>query len=310
MKRWFQAIAAAALIAALLASCGGGGDGKLDLRLRLEQGKTYGTKMVAEQTITQTIQGQTMDVKQTIGMAYTYAVKKVESDGTALVDVTYTWIGYKQDGPMGNVEYDSSNPPATIPDAAIGYAALLGQGFSMKMTPLGEVADMEGIDDLLERILDVLNVPAGSARDAILESLETQFGEQAMKESFEKASAIYPNKPVAVGDSWSKKVALAMGMPMILDNTWTLKSRKDGVAFVDVTSTIQPNPDAAPMEVSGMTISYELSGEQSGTLEVVEATGWLAAAHMTQNVSGQISAAGMTWPLTIVSDIRFEPWEK
>jgi hypothetical protein len=31
---------------------------------------------------------------------------------------------------------------------------------------------------------------------------------------------------------------------------------------------------------------------------------------MKQNLSGQISAAGMTWPLTIVSDIRFEPWEK
>jgi hypothetical protein len=31
---------------------------------------------------------------------------------------------------------------------------------------------------------------------------------------------------------------------------------------------------------------------------------------MKQNLSGQISAAGMTWPVTIVSDIGFEPWKK
>ena len=298
------------LIAVMLFSCGSGGSKNLDLRLRLEQGKSYGMKMVADQTITQTIQGQTQDVKQTIGMAYTYDVKKVESDGSALVDVTYDWVLYSQDGPMGKSEYDSSNPPASIPDAAVGYAALLGQGFSMKITPLGEVADIQGIDALLSHVLDTLNVPAGSARDAIQDSLESQFGEEAMKESFEKATAIYPEKPVALGDSWSKKLVLAMGMPMIVDSTWTLKSRKDGVALVDVKSTIVPNPDAKPMEISGMTIAYEVSGDQSGTLELDEATGWPLRSNMKQSLSGQISAADMTWPIAIVSDIRFEPWKK
>jgi hypothetical protein len=266
--------------------------------------------MVADQTITQTIQAQTQQIKQTIGMAYTYKVTKVESDGSALVDAVYEWILYSQDGPMGKSEYDSSKPPATIPDAAVGYAALLGQGFSMKLTPLGEVADIQGVDALLSHILDVLNVPAGSARDAIQKTLEAQFGEEALAESFEKATAIYPDKPLSVGDSWSKKLALATGMPMIIDNTWTLKSRKDGVAFVDVKSKIAPNPDAKPLEISGMTVSYELSGDQSGSLELDEATGWPLKSTMKQNLSGQISAAGMTWPLTIVSDIRFEPWEK
>ena len=309
MKRILLIVGILALVAGMLFSCGGGSK-KLDLRLRLGQGKSYSTKMVADQTITQTIQGQTQEIKQTIGMAYTYDVKKVESDGSAQVDIAYDWILYSQDGPMGKSEYDSSNPPATLPDAALGYAALLGKGFSMTVTPLGEVTGVQGIDALLWGILDTLNVPAGSTRDALLENLQAQFGEEAMKESFEKATAIYPEKPVAVGDSWSKKLVLAMGMPMIVDNTWTLKSRKDGVAFVDVKSTIAPNPDAKPMEISGMTVSYEVSGDQNGTLELDEATGWPLRSNMTQNLSGQISAAGMTWPITIVSDIRFEPWKK
>lgn len=309
MKRTLLVVGILALVAGMLLSCGGGIK-KLDLQLRLEQGKTYGTKMVADQTITQTIQGQTQDIQQTIGMAYTYKVTKVESDGSALVDAVYEWILYSQDGPMGKSEYDSSKPPATIPDAAVGYAALLGQGFSMKLTPLGEVADIQGVDAMLSSILDALNVPEGSARDAVQETLEAQFGEEALAESFEKATAIYPDKSLSAGDSWSKRLTLATGMPMIIDNTWTLKSRKDGVAFVDVKSTIAPNPDAEPLEISGMSVSYEVSGDQTGTLELDEATGWPLRSHMTQNLSGQISAAGMTWPVTITSTIVFEPWEK
>jgi len=296
-------------ILALLASCGGGSK-KLDLRLRLEAGKSYGVKMTADQTVTQTLAGQTQTINQTIGMAYTYDVQSVGSDGTMLVKVTYDWVLYTQDGPMGKVSYDSANPPATIPEAALGYAALVGKGFSAKMTPTGDITDVQGVDEMIAQMLDTLGVPEGSARAELEASLRSQFGGEALKESFEKAAFFYPDKPVAVGDSWSRPIALESGMPMILDTTWTLKARKNGIATVEARSNVQPNPGAKPLEMAGMTITYELSGEQTGTMELDEKTGWPVSATMKQNLTGQISAMGMTWPMTIVSDIRFEPWKK
>lgn len=309
MRRHILALVGILVIVALLASCGGGVK-KLDLRLRLEAGKSYGAKMVADQTITQTLAGQTQTMSQTIGMAYTYHVQGVESDGTMRVKVTYDWVRVGQDGPMGSFSYDSANPPATIPDAALGYAALVGQGFSMQMRPNGEIVDVQGVDEMLSHMLDVMGVPAGSARDELEASLRSQFGSEALKESFEKAALFYPDKPMAIGESWSKDIALETGMPMVLATKWTLKARKDGVAVVETRSDIQRNPEAKPVEMAGLTITYELSGEQSGSMELDEKTGWLLRGALKQNLAGQISAMGMTWPMTIVSDIRFEPWGK
>ncbi len=308
-KKRIVILMCALVILALLASCGGGSK-KLDLRLRLEAGKSYGAKMIADQILTQTLAGQTQTMTQTVGMAYTYDVQSVEPDGTMLVKATYDWVLYKQDGPLGKVSYDSANPPASVPQAALGYAALVGQGFTMRLKPTGEIVDVQGVDEMIAQMLDALGVPAGSARDELEASLRSQFGGEALKESFEKAGLFYPDKPVAVGDSWSKPIALESGVPMVLDTTWTLKARKNGVATVEARSNVQRNPGAKPLEMAGMTISYEMSGEQTGTMELDEKTGWPVSATMKQNLTGQISAMGMTWPMTIVSDIRFEPWKK
>ncbi len=297
------------VIVALLVSCGGGSK-KLDLKLRLEPGKSYGAKMIADQTITQTLMGQTQTITQSIGMGYTYQVQSVDPDGSMWVKITYDWVSYKQDSPMGKVSYDSANPPATVPQAAIGYAALVGRGFSAKITPTGEMTDVRGADQMVAEILGAMNLPAGSARDQVEALLRTQLSDEALKDSFEKAALFYPDKPVAVGDSWSGQIALASGMPMILDTTWTLKARKNGVATVETRSDARPNPGAKPLELAGMSISYELSGVQSGSMDLDEKTGWLLGGTLKQDVSGKVSAMGTSWPITIVSNIRFEPWQK
>jgi hypothetical protein len=297
------------VIVALLVSCGGGTK-KLDLKLRLEPGKSYGAKMIADQTITQTLMGQTQTITQSIGMGYTYQVQSVDPDGSMWVKITYDWVSYKQDSPMGKVSYDSANPPATVPQAAIGYAALVGRGFSAKITPTGEMTDVRGADQMVAEILGAMNLPAGSARDQVEALLRTQLSDEALKDSFEKAALFYPDKPIAVGDSWSGQIALASGMPMILDTTWTLKARKNGVATVETRSDARPNPGAKPLELAGMSISYELSGVQSGSMDLDEKTGWLLGGTLKQDVSGKVSAMGTSWPITIVSNIRFEPWQK
>ena len=297
------------VIVALLVSCGGGTK-KLDLKLRLEPGKSYGAKMIADQTITQTLMGQTQTITQSIGMGYTYQVQSVDPDGSMWVKITYDWVSYKQDSPMGKVSYDSANPPATVPEAAIGYAALVGRGFSAKITPTGEMTDVRGADQMVAEILGAMNLPAGSARDQVEALLRTQLSDEALKDSFEKAALFYPDKPIAVGDSWSGQIALASGMPMILDTTWTLKARKNSVATVETRSDARPNPGAKPLELAGMSISYELSGVQSGSMDLDEKTGWLLGGTLKQDVSGKVSAMGTSWPITIVSNIRFEPWQK
>lgn len=312
MKKALFAVLAILLVVSLVAACGPD-TGKADLRLRLKKGETYNLRMTADQKISQTIQGQKQDIAQTIGMGYTFSVVDVEADGTASVKVTYQSVVYKQDSPLGKFEYDSTKPGTTVPDAAKGFSALVGQGFSMKISPTGTVKDVQGVDAMLTQMIAKLDLPAGPTKDALAKSLRDQFGDQALKDSMASTMNIYPDKAVGVGESWSRKIVISTGFPLTTDNTWTLKERKNGVATIEASSKISSNPDAPPIVIDPMKLRYDLSGEQKGTLELQESTGWTIRATMTQKLSGQVKVeampqlpGGMTWAISIESVITVE----
>jgi hypothetical protein len=272
---------------------------KIFLQLRFEEGKTYRMRMTTQQKITQTMQGRTMEMPQSIGFGLTQAVKEVKEDGTAVVQVTYDSIQFKQEGPMGAMDYDSDNPPETVPLMAKGFAALVGQGFSLDMTPEGRVIRVEGADQLLARVTESIDIAVPAMRSTIETQMKQQFGDQALKEMMEQMMAIYPEEAVAVGDSWSRKMTVARGFPMIIDNNWTLKSRADGVAVVEVSSKVEPNPDAGPMEMGGMSIQQKLRGTQNGTIEIDETSGWVVKSTLNQDFSGEMTVVGGPQEVTI-----------
>lgn len=286
---------------------------KVQLRLQLKKGQSYQQEMVTDQKISQTIQGRLLDMRQTIGMGFTYDVKDVRADGTAVVKVAYHSALLKQKGPMGTIQYDSKNPPETVPAMAQGFAALVGQGFTMELTPEGTVTKVEGVDEMLAHIMKSIKAPDESIRATMEKKMKEQFGDEALKEIMEKMMAIYPDKPVGVGDSWRRKIVISKGFAMTIDNTWTLKSRRDGIAVVEVNSTVKPNANAKPLDMGTLRLQYDIGGKQQGEMKIDEATGWVIQAKMTQNLSGKVRAQGlggvsddMTWPISIESDISFK----
>jgi hypothetical protein len=283
---------------ALLFSCGAPKE-KIELMLRLQEGQSYSIRVTMDQDISQRPAGQKMDMRQTLAVEYTFDVQEVDEDGTALVDVIYTAVLYKLDGPGINVEYDSANPPAHVSDAARGFAALVGQGFSMRIAADGQVSDLQGVDAMLDSLTRGLDPVAA-------QSLREQFGDEALRETMEQMMAIYPEAPVGIGDSWRKQITVTKGYPIIVDTTWTLEGRREGVAVIGVRSKIKPNPGAPPLEVGGMTVSYNLSGEQEGTTELDEATGWTVGGQIKQDISGEVEALGISWEIAAESTVRYE----
>ena len=52
---------------------------------------------------------------------------------------------------------------------------------------------------------------------------------------------------------------------MLLESTWTLKERRNGVAVIAVRASIRPNPNAQPVQLGTAKVKYALSGDMSGT---------------------------------------------
>ncbi|NIP28874.1 MAG: hypothetical protein GWN67_19345 [Phycisphaerae bacterium] len=259
---------------------------KIQYQMSFKEGEKYYMRFVTEQKISQTILGQQQGTEQTIGLGCDLDVKSVESNGNALVNYTYRWANLIQTGAGGKVVYDSSDKGAPVPPMAQGFDALLGEGFSLKTTPQGRVEEVIGLQELRENVGKKL--PEGPMKEALKVGIKQFINEEGIKEMTESSMAIYPDKPVGIGDSWKRMITLTQGASMTLENEWILKDRKNGVSFIDVNSNIKSNPNAAPITMAGAKLSYDLSGKQKGQIELEESTGRIIRSRMNQDISGQI----------------------
>jgi hypothetical protein len=310
-----SAVLAVAVSATWVATAAGA-DGLVSLQLRLKKGETYNLRMLMVQKISQTIQGQKMDMDQTMGMGMAFSVTDVRPDGVQDVSVVYDWMKLKQDSVMGgqkmmSIEYDSSNPPATLSPAAQGFAALIGLGFKISLAPDGTVAAISGIPEMIESMMKKLNMPAGPMLDNIKSSLTKQFNDESMRQNIGQMVAAYPPNPIAIGGTWNKTLTMTMMGSMVIESTYTLKEVRDGVATIGYTATITPGKEASPLEIGGAKTTYAIEGTQEGDTQVDVATGWTVGGHITQELSGTINmdqgGAKQSWPISIKSDITIMP---
>ena len=310
------AAALATMLAGSLPLASGEAD-KLQLLLRLKKDTSYTVKITNKQKISNTIHGEKRHTRRTTIITCVFSVQEVDSAGAAVLRCTYQSASLKQDGPAGKIEYDSTNPPATVPLQAQGIAALVGLDFSVKISPQGRVTAILGADEMTKAIIDRFDLAEGPAKRSLKKTPRQHSGSQTIRQMMENMTALYPDKPVAVGESWSKRFPTSDVIPMVLDTTWTLRGRKGGVATIEARATIKSDPDAPPVQIGSSRFRYDLDGRQEGTLALEEATGWTMEAVIKQTLAGQVKVEGhpdhpqgTSWPLAVDSTIAIESSSK
>lgn len=284
----------------------------VQLRLRLEKGKTYQINMTTVQKVDQEVMGMKMSLSQTIGMGIDFKVTEVDGQGIQTATITYSSIRFKLTGaPTGNIDYDSTKPPEKVPDMAKGFAAIVGLPMGIKMDSLGTMKEITNLKAFRENLIKNMGLPDGPQKDMMVKMMDTQFGEKNIKHILGQMTCIYPEKSLAVGDQWKKSMAMNSPFPILYDMTYQLlKSTPDG-ASVSMKSVITANPDpkAQPKPMAGMQQTLKLSGTQTGTLDINRKTGWIKTGTIKQNMTGTITISGaqnMTVPLTIKSDTKLK----
>jgi len=312
MKHTLTVLALLAILTLLTPNSARAGDDKIDLRFHFEEGQTLKLKTKMEQDIVVWIGGNEQETHQTMVIGRTLDVKDVDEAGTATIEVTFGPAAMKVKGRQGTFEYDSEDPPDEVPPPAMSLAAIVDEGFTVKMTPEGRVTEITGVDKMLERLCEAIEALDEETKKEIVESMKRQFGDDAMKQMMESITAILPDEPVAVGDSWSQEIALTVPFSAVFEITGTLTDRTGGVSTVELDCTIKPNPDAPPVKMGSMSMTYKLEGTQKGTLKIDEATGWFAEGQITQEIEGEMimTSAGepdeVSVPMLIKSVITIE----
>ena len=258
---------------------------KTQYRLKLEAGKQYYIQTITELQFSDPTPAKEQSMVMTFGTGAQLDVSNKDANGNAQLTYTYKWIKYGIKGDEEKV-YDSSKKDSTVPEEFQYFAPLLEESFSLTISPEGRVSEIKDLEKVRNNVRQKL--PQDANQELAMSSLKQWLDEQILKESIENSFAIYPDKPVGVGDSWSRNVTYSSGTAMILESKWTLKERKNGVAVIEVVSTIKPNPQAKPTEMGqGITSSSEFTGNQQGLIEIQESTGLIINSKINQQMSGQ-----------------------
>jgi hypothetical protein len=181
--------------AAILALLAFAQEGKVELKWKFEKGKELRFRQ-SRRTVVDAA-GVALEHRQSL--TYRYAVSAVDEKGTADLAVKVEAVAVKSTG-IREYEYDSSKDKEMPAEPeAWAIARLVGQAFSCKVEPTGRVAEVKGLDRILEGLIE--GMPGGSGTSAIAPTLS----EESLRALVQELFAPLTGASVAVGEAWTSE---------------------------------------------------------------------------------------------------------
>ena len=273
-------------------------------KLNFAPGASYLCSMEMNKQVKQTIDGEEQRMEQNLLLVWDYDILAKNDAGNYEISARYARIKSSQRFGMQKVEFDSDNMPDYIDPSMIGYKILVGSEITMEVTPEGKVKRLDGFQEIIDKIIDELNIPDSRQRNEIISGLQKQFGDEAMRQSFEQMTAFYPENPVDTGDSWHTDIAMDVGFPVIVESDYTMLSRKDGIADIDVLSIVRSNPNSEGIDMGLFSLSYDIEGDQKGLIKMDEVSGLPVKSDIRLKFSGTVEVSGApdleekSWPIS------------
>ena len=233
--------------------------------------------------------------------------------------ITYKAIQAKMTAPTGVMEYDSTMPAeANDVNNPVGqmfrqmFGPMVGQSFTFKVTSKGKVVEIKGFQEMMEKMMN--DNPAMAPMKEYMKSL---FSEDYAKMIVSNSITPFPAQTVAVGDTWKDKDSINIGFPMEMENIYTLKNLKDGLAIIDVNSNMDFGGEEPTMNMGPMKMYMKMKGSCKGTTEIDEKTGWANRSSVKMLLSGKMEMVAENQvpqrtviPMTIEGLVTVEPIEE
>jgi hypothetical protein len=271
---------------------------KVEFAFKWEPGETRYSRMVqeTEQDQRTPMMNMTTKMKQTMLMAETCL--KVDEEGNMTVRLEYLSIQVRQENSMTGVsEWDSTRPDEGDQDLRRTLRAMVDGSFTITYAPSGEILEVNGFDEMLEKILRDLDPEMRAQLEPMFRQMLSDDG---MKMALGDTNAFFPEKAVGVGESWESQTRSGIATMMFeANNKYTLDEieETDAGRFAKVSSKgdlklAGRNPDDPP----GMLDEFEITirdGKQEGSFRYNLTAGYTDSLEMTQTYTMVMATGGM-----------------
>ena len=279
------------------------GQGNTDLRLNLEKNKLYTLKSVSEQTVNQTINGNTQSVDTRVD--YTLSIKMIDLTPEFMITEVHLDTIATKSNSMGKIlNFSSANEGNLKSSETADVLSCIMNRLSknalyVKMDFTGkpvEIVNLKMLSDLVLKDTSTITLN-GMMKDAIRKQIENVVSDDNLKTMIGMFTWRLPGKQVATGDSWKLSEQMnSGGMMLSIGTTYHLDGLKGDMANLTAESEIKAADNAVPIKSAGATVTYDnLKGLSKSTMVLDIRTGLAVEENSKSHISGTlgISAAGM-----------------
>jgi hypothetical protein len=282
---------------------------KTKISLNLEKGKIYSQGMEANIIIEQDVQGQKFNIDMTTKGVMSYLVKEKNASDYDL-EVRYKSMTMNMNLPQGNMEFSSEIDDVKDVMSTV-LRELIDKPFEVKMSMEGKITEVKNIESLFDSVIDQFPEIPEEQKEQLKSQMKNAYGAKAFKGNIEMVSAIFPDKPVRIGEIWHVTTNLESGFAAVVDTDYKLLEINSDYYLIQGDSKIKTKDKDVYVQNNGMDVRYDLSGTLLSKIKVDKITGWIISADVDQKLDGNTYVKanaqipdGMTIPMTIRNKMK------
>jgi len=181
------------------------GKEKVQFKYIVKKGDKFSYRMVARTSTTENSPAtEGKDVKQDneINYFYTKEVQDVDQTGIITYKVAFDSITISAQMDDQTVKYDSNvNDTVKSNPAFIQYNAVIKEPFFIRVSEVGEISDVYGLEKIHENLFKALG---DTLKEEDKASIKESFGEESIKEILQQEYQMFPREEIYTDSSWVK----------------------------------------------------------------------------------------------------------
>ncbi|MEG0696350.1 MAG: DUF6263 family protein, partial [Algoriella sp.] len=211
-----------------------------------------------------------------------------------------------------SISYDTNSAKPANKDIAVSwsiYKAMTGKTYTMKVDQKGKVISVDGLDALKSSILNSVKKQVTAEEFKFFtQVINSSLSKEALSSQFEETMNIFPNKTLALNESWSDNQKIDKG-PM--KGSLSMKRTLTSVEPTNTTITVVGTQNLKGTESQqGMSMSADNNANVDGKILIDTQSGWINKVSLTkkETLKRTIEAQGqkqtMTESVTTVTTVN------
>ncbi len=267
------------------------------LEYRLAVGENFKVEQIANQQITQDINGVKQIIENNLIAEMDFKVLEANSE-TYTISMSFSRLKMLMTSPsLGELSNSDTASNDSTDVTTMLFKGLLNVPVTIVMEKTGKIKSVAGGEKLIAAMFESAGIDQPEIIEASKGQMEKQFGSDALANSLEQMTYFYPIEIVAVGDEWTN----SYNGNLSAKNIWSLTNQSTE------TTTITGNATAT-MSTIDENVIMTLSGSQKTTVIANTKTGLFSSVTVIGENSGDtlFQAQNMTIPTSIKSTITYK----